>query len=162
MHSYVGGLLVVAGADCGVGGSGDVAGSMKSELVLRHRMTWITAWQRTAAYHVWAAGLRRLQHEQQQDLHQLVCSWPHPQSAGPEEIRRAAVVSSPREMAGSMGSMGGGAVYGAVAGVGWGVCAAMGGAKGWVSWAVGGSGDGSHRPPPPPVTPQQPPNGSRR
>ena len=40
MHSYVGGLLVVAGTDCGVGGSGDVAGSMKSS------ETWITAGRR--------------------------------------------------------------------------------------------------------------------
>jgi hypothetical protein len=158
------GLLVVAGADepsfaaSGGGGSGGRSGggggaravSTRSELVLRHRKTWITAWQRTAAYHIWAAGLRRRNQEQAQERSGgeigMARCWPAPELAGPDELRRAAVMSSPREAAG-------GTVYGAVAGAAeigsWGVGAlaagaggAMGGAGRWVSWAVG-SGDAS-------------------
>ena len=159
-------MLVVAGASeangadrngsAGGGGSGREA-SMRAELALRHRKTWVTAWQRTAAYHVWAAGLR--QRRQQQEAQQAKCSvdegalnatsrrWPAPELAGPDELRRAATLSSPREVAG-------GTVYGAVAGAAeigsWGVGAlaagaggAMGGAGRWVSWAVGGESSSS-------------------
>eukprot|EP01043_Picozoa_sp_COSAG02_P026959 COSAG02_NODE_1568_length_11897_cov_632.076454_10_plen_140_part_00 len=127
---------------------------MRSELALRHRKTWITAWQRTGAYHVWAAGLRqrRQQHAEEQQAEGSTVGrsadpdgtcWPAPELAGPEELRRAATMSSPREAAG-------GTVYGAVAGAAeigtWGVgalAAGAGGAGRWMSWAVGGESSSS-------------------
>lgn len=146
------GLLVLAGASEPSLGERECAGghvSLRSELVLRHRKTWITAWQRTAAYHLWAAGLRQRRQEQQArscgavgPADTTIRRWPAPELAGPEELRRAASMSSPRETAG-------GTVYGAVAGAAeigsWGVGAlaagaggAMGGAGRWMTWAVGG------------------------
>lgn len=159
-------MLVVAGASeqivsakTGSGGGGGSSSSgrdarMRSELALRHRKTWITAWQRTGAYHVWAAGLqqRRQQHAEalQAEGNRVGRSvdpagrcWPAPELAGPEELRRAATMSSPRETAG-------GTVYGAVAGAAeigsWGVgalAAGAGGAGRWMSWAVGGDSSSS-------------------
>lgn len=154
------GMLVVAGASeasgggrygSGGGGGSGRESSMRAELALRHRKAWITAWQRTAAYHVWAAGLRQRRQEAQQAKGSFAEGaadatsrrWPAPELAGPDELRRAATLSSPREAAG-------GTVYGAVAGAAeigsWGVgalAAGAGGAGRWVSWAVGGESSSS-------------------
>ena len=151
MHSYIGGLLVAAGAEVleaggGGGGGGGGTGTAGSVLCVRHGKRWSGLWTKTAAYHAWALGLR-----QRRDESGAAFSWPEPSTAGPEEVRRASAAASSGTLAmlsptgsAAMAAAAGGHVYGAVAGAGemasWGVAAVAAGAGGagkWVSWAAG-------------------------